>query len=167
MSTDFVLVCMSYRSSILFWFVVELVADFFYVDDRNLLTKMDSYIFFIDVQNVFKTIEMIINEIQSDDCTSVFFTKGNLLIQNQISNRIKCYISNSIVSVFSVFQIENDDELDVQLFTPKKSSIAPAQLKQFLMQYKSCSHFHIEVVFPQGAITGLSHKVNVLSFFML
>lgn len=67
--------------------------------------------------------------------------------------------------VFSVFKIENDDELDVQLFTQKRSSIAPAQLKQFLMQYKSCSNFHIQVVFPQGAITGLSHEVNIISCF--
>lgn len=34
------------------------------------------------------------------------------------------------------------------------------QLQQFLLQYKTCSNFHIEVVFPTGAITGFSHQVN-------
>lgn len=67
---------------------------------------------------------------------------------------------NCIALVFSAFEIENSEELDIQLLTPKKCSIAPAKLAQFLLQYKLCSDFHIEVVFPKGAVTGLSQDVS-------
>lgn len=78
-----------------FSFYYRIVLDyiFFHVNELNSL-KMDKYIFFIEVQNLIKTIEMKIDEIESEDCTSVFFTKGNLLKQNQIQNYAysKCYM---------------------------------------------------------------------------
>lgn len=61
--------------------------------------------------------------------------------------------------VFSAFEIENTEELDVKLYNPQKAPIAPEKLSQFLQQYKLCSFFHIAVVFPDGIMTGLSNLV--------
>lgn len=120
---------------------------------------MDSYIFFVRSQGVVRAIEMEECEIQSENCCAIFFTKGKS-IEHQMGVQIYSQKPNHTISVCSSFEITNEDEMEAKLYTPNKYEVKPSQLPKLLLQFKSCSQFQLDVLFPNGAITNISHEVS-------
>lgn len=67
--------------------------------------------------------------------------------------------------VYSAFGLNTEDEIDVKLYTKDKYLIPPRQLPKLLLQFKLCSNFMIDVFFPTGAITTMSHEVRICLCF--
>lgn len=62
--------------------------------------------------------------------------------------------------VFSAFQIQNKGELCVKLLNQHAAPIPDGKLSHIMLQYKNCSHFSINVVFPDGFATTFMKLVN-------
>lgn len=57
------------------------------------------------------------------------------------------------VTVFDAFQIQTKHELCLKLLSQDGAPIPDGKLSQIMLQYKNCSHFSIQVLFPDGFAT--------------
>lgn len=122
---------------------------------------MDSLHFAIKINRFKRFIEINVNDLVPDKCEHVFFDQGRKNLYSYVF--IKIFIKRSMETVFSVFGIENGEEIQLMLRNQDEIPIPAGKLPQILNQFKNCAHFMIEVVFPTGCRTTFTKMVILLN----
>lgn len=73
------------------------------------------------------------------------------------------FLITPFLIVYSAFQIVNRNNLSVKLLNQDGAPIPDGKLSHIMLQYQNCSHFAIQVVFPDGFASTFMKAVNTFS----